>query len=138
LVGVFSVAVYLVVALLLIRPLGMLGLVLADSAKHFGHAMTMLYLTQRRIGGLASLRLGTTAVKALVAAGAMAGVILLGLAGTVQWLAPAGLGGKLLAVLIPGTLGILVYLGLVTLLRLKEVATVGHLLLQRLWGARLD
>ncbi|MGD2207759.1 MAG: murein biosynthesis integral membrane protein MurJ, partial [Anaerolineae bacterium] len=34
LVGVFSVVIYLAVALALVRPMGMLGLVLADSAKH--------------------------------------------------------------------------------------------------------
>ncbi|HSJ53778.1 MAG TPA: murein biosynthesis integral membrane protein MurJ, partial [Anaerolineae bacterium] len=49
LVGVLSVAVYLAVALSLLEPLGMLGLVLADSAKHFSHAVTMLILTRRRV-----------------------------------------------------------------------------------------
>ncbi|NIV31344.1 MAG: oligosaccharide flippase family protein, partial [Anaerolineae bacterium] len=58
LVGILSVGVYLVLALVLIKPLGMLGLVLADSAKHFSHAITMLILTWRRIGNLSDQRLG--------------------------------------------------------------------------------
>jgi len=37
LVGILSVGVYLAVALTLIQPLGMLGLVLADSTKHLSH-----------------------------------------------------------------------------------------------------
>ena len=52
LVGVFSVGVYLVVALVLVRPLGMLGLVLADSGKHLSHALAMLALTQARVKGI--------------------------------------------------------------------------------------
>ena len=50
-----SVGVYLAVALLLIGPLGMLGLVLADSAKHISHAVTMLDLPPGGIGNLADL-----------------------------------------------------------------------------------
>ncbi|HDN79439.1 MAG TPA: murein biosynthesis integral membrane protein MurJ, partial [Chloroflexi bacterium] len=44
LVGVLSVLVYLAAALTLIGPLGMAGLVLADSIKHISHATTMLVL----------------------------------------------------------------------------------------------
>ena len=84
LVGVLSVGVYLAVALLLIRPLGMLGLVLADSAKHFSHAVTMLVLTRRRIGNLADLGLGQTAGKALLAALVMAALMFLALNATTR------------------------------------------------------
>ena len=68
LVGVLSVIVYLVVALSLLGPLGMLGLVLADSAKHFCHAGAMLILTRRRFGGLGGLGLGPAGSKAILAA----------------------------------------------------------------------
>ncbi len=51
-VGVISVGVYLAVALALLQPMGYLGLVLADSAKHLAHALTMGILLRRRVGGL--------------------------------------------------------------------------------------
>ncbi|MEJ2210255.1 MAG: murein biosynthesis integral membrane protein MurJ [Anaerolineae bacterium] len=132
LVGVLSVGVYLVVALALVGPLGMLGLVLADSAKHFGHALTMLFLTRRRIGALADLRLGRTAGKALLAAAVMAAVALLSLAG-VQALAGAeSLLARFLAVALPGALGLATFLGLAALLRIDEIRTLRDLVLRRL------
>ena len=43
-VGVLSVLVYLIVALPLMKRLGMIGLVLSTSAKHTFHVLTMLIL----------------------------------------------------------------------------------------------
>ncbi|MFC2046296.1 murein biosynthesis integral membrane protein MurJ, partial [Chloroflexota bacterium] len=71
-VGVVSVGVYLVVALALLQPMGMLGLVLADSAKHCSHAIIMLIVTWRKTGGLAGLGLVRTTSKALLASAVMA------------------------------------------------------------------
>lgn len=138
LVGVLSVVVYLAVALALLAPLGMLGLVLADSAKHFSHALTMLYLTRRRVGGLGHLGLGTAAGKALLAAGAMAAGILLALAGVNHLWPGGGLGSRLLAVALPGVLGGLLYLGIARLLKLQELLYLGGLLRARLPGRRFD
>jgi len=120
LVGVLSVGLYLVVALLLVGPLGMLGLVLADSAKHFGHATTMLFLTRRRIGKLRDMQLGITAAKASLAAAAMAAAMSLAL--TV--IGRLGIGGqmeRLVAVGAAGGLGAAIYLAMTTWLRLEEV-----------------
>ncbi len=138
LVGILSVGVYLVVALILIQPLGMLGLVLADSAKHFSHAVTMLILTQRRIGSLADLRLGQTAVKALLAAGVAAGSMILTLNVTIRYVDTSGLFGKLVAVGLPGGIGALIYLGLVSLLRVEEVGLLRTLIRERLQRSNLD
>jgi len=121
LVGVLSVAVYLVVALLLVRPLGMLGLVLADSAKHFSHATTMLFLAHRRLGRLGGLGLGQTAAKALLAAGAMAGLMFLAQRGVTP-LAPGGLAGEIVLVGVVAAVGLVAYLGLARLLRVEEIA----------------
>jgi putative peptidoglycan lipid II flippase len=127
LVGVLSVAVYLVVALLLVRPLGMMGLVLADSAKHVSHALTMLHLSHRRLGGLSGLGLIRTTGKALVAAGAMAALMAL----SRRLLAPltgAGPAGELALVALVGGLGALTYLGLAAVLRVDEVGIVRNLI----------
>jgi len=135
---VLSVGVYLAVALLLIRPLGMLGLVLADSAKHFSHALTMLVLTRRRIGKLADLRLGQTAVKALLAALVMAGLMLLVLNAATRLIGTDGLLAKLIVVGLTAGLGSLVYLGLASLMRIDELRLIRGLVGQRLRPPRLD
>ncbi len=138
LVGILSVGVYLAVALLLIRPLGMLGLVLADSAKHFSHAVTMLFLTKRHTGTLADLRLGQTAVKALLAAGAMAGLMAVTLNLSNSLLGSTTLVAQLIAVVIPAAIGVAVYLALVSLLRVEEVGLLYTQLRQRLRRPNLD
>ncbi len=132
LVGILSVGVYLAVALALLRPLGMLGLVLADSAKHFSHAVTMLILTQRRIGSLADLRLGQTAARALLAGGVMTGLTALTLYGLTRFVSISGLLGGLLAVVIPGAVGVLAYLACASLLRIEEIRYLGRLVRERL------
>jgi len=135
LVGVVSVVVYLTVALLLIDPLGMLGLVLADSAKHLAHASIMLILTRRRIGQLSDLGLGQATAKALLAGGAMAGVMALSLAGLTWFFSSRTSGGfvvELLMVAVPAGLGVLVYWGLASLLRLEEVKSFGDMIRRRL------
>jgi putative peptidoglycan lipid II flippase len=138
LVGILSVGVYLAVALLLLKPLGMLGLVLADSAKHFSHAMTMLFLTRRRTGTLADFRLGQTAIKALLAAGAMAGLMAVALNLSNSLLGSSTLVAQLIAVVIPGAIGVAVYLGLVSLLRVEEVGLLHTQIRQRLRRPNLD
>lgn len=134
LVGVFSVGVYLVVALLLVRPWGMLGLVLADSAKHLGHAAVMLYLTGRQSGKLADLRLGQSVLKALLASGVMAGAMALALWGADRlfdvWPVVA-LVQELVTVGGAAGLGLLVYLGISALLRVEELALLRTAVWQR-------
>jgi putative peptidoglycan lipid II flippase len=132
LVGILSVGVYLAVALALIRPLGMLGLVLADSAKHFSHAVTMLILTQWRIGSLADLRLGQTTIKALLAGSVMTGLTALTMVGLTRFVSVGGLVGSLLAVVVPGTIGVLAYLASASLLRIEEINYLGGLVRERL------
>ncbi len=76
LVGIMSVGVYVVVALSLMGPLGMIGLVWGDTAKHFSHAMTMTVLTRRDVG-----RLGEGALPSALARMVAAALIM----GAVAW-----------------------------------------------------
>jgi putative peptidoglycan lipid II flippase len=141
LVGVLSVGVYLAVALVLIGPLGMLGLVLADSAKHCSHALVMLWLSNRRVGKLSELRLGRIAGKAVLAGGAMAGVMALALRGIDLLLSawqPDDLVAKVVTVGVAAGLGLLVYVGLTTALRVEEINTFRDLVRQRLRRSKLD
>jgi putative peptidoglycan lipid II flippase len=141
LVGVVSVGVYLVVALTLLQPMGMLGLVLADSAKHMSHALIMLVVTWRSTGGLADLGLVRTTGKALLASGVMAGLMALvsrGLMSLSRISSAGSLLGEFLLVGVTAAVGIVVYLGLATLLRIEEVSMVRDLVQRRMRGPKLD
>jgi len=119
-VGVLGVAIYLAVALPLLRPWGMIGLVLANSMQWAGHAVTMLWLLRRRIGGLAGQGVWTTGAQALLAALLMA-VAVMG----ARWQMEA-LGGKttvlgqLLTVVASAGLGGLFYAGALAALGVEE------------------
>lgn len=120
LVGVISVGIYLVVAVILLEPMGFLGLVLADSAKHTGHALIMWVLLRRRLGDLQLLQAGTTLAKTLVASLGMALVLWL-LVTQLQRLLRAGFEGNLITVGLAGSIGLAVYLFLADRLHVEEV-----------------
>ncbi len=111
LVGVFSVLVYFAVALSLVRPLGMLGLVLGNSAQFIGHALVMWLLLRRALGRVGDGTVGPALRSALLAGGAMALLVLL-ITQALAGLRPpeeAGLSWRLLQVAIPVTAGAVVY-----------------------------
>ncbi len=129
LVGIAAVGIYLAVALILIRPLGMIGLVIANSCQLTGHALIMLFLLRKSLG---RSRIGATALKALAAAGGMALAVhwsaqrvaaLLGSAGFIAWLAQVGVGA---------VVGLAVYAALISALRVDEWATLSHAVARRL------
>jgi len=126
-VGVMAIGVYLVVALLLIQPLGMLGLVLANSAQWASHALVMLWLFHTRLGGLRGEQLGITAAKVLLAAGLMA-VVTWAVTGWLlqRWGLETNL-ARLVIVGSGGLIGVIVYGGLALALGLGEVRQVGRL-----------
>ncbi len=121
LVGVFSVLVYLGVALTLLPTMGMIGLVLADSMKQFSHAITMLALTYLHLGGLENRRMILAGGKTVVTSAVMGLVIL----AVMRWLPAYLVFGKLLNALllvgIGGGLGLVVYFVCGALLRQEEI-----------------
>jgi putative peptidoglycan lipid II flippase len=142
LVGILSVGVYLVVAVMWgpVYNLGRLaddrliiGLALADSAKHISHAAIMLALV-RSVAGRAALEgLGRTAAAATLAAALMALVV----AGLDHLLAPlvdAGTAGWLLRATAGTVVGLLVYLPLAARLGVDEVRWIAELARDRLRG----
>jgi putative peptidoglycan lipid II flippase len=122
-VGVISVGIYLFFALLLVKPFGFLGLVFADSMKHTGHFLLMWLLLRRRLGDLRDLQGGVTSLRTLAASAVMA-VSLLLLVAAVQPLVPAGFSGNLLLVLMAGSVGVAVYLPMVSRLGVVEAGMV--------------
>lgn len=142
LVGVLSVGVYLVVAVLFGPVLNLaglppervfVGLVLADSAKQAAHALVMAGVTRRRVGPSALRRVGRTAGAALAAAAVMAACVVLvdrALAGLV----PAGTVGWALRAAVGAAVGMAVYLPVAAALGVEEIAWVRALLAARLRG----
>lgn len=139
LVGVMAVGVYLVVALALVDALGMLGLVLANSAQWGAHALVMWWLGRRRFGGLgdASLRRTTRLVGAASALSALVALM--------AWLGldvvlPTGAGslvreGLLVAVPVGAAAGL--YALMLVWLKVEEIAVLGRAVRTRLGFGRV-
>lgn len=129
LVGVAAVGVYLVVALLLIRPLGMIGLVIANSCQLTSHAVVMFVLLRNSLKGA---KVGVTAGKALLAAGGMGLAVFWSVQQVAQLAGADALRGWLLQVGVGALVGVGVYAALVSLLRVEEWALLSQAVARRL------
>lgn len=123
LVGVLGVLFYAIVALPTWRSWGMIGLLLANGAQLGGHAIMMLVLFWRKIGALSDHRIGVTCLKSVLAALAM---------GATVWSINRGIGilipaGSLIKVVVGGSAGAAVYLGMCILLRVREIDLLRNL-----------
>ncbi len=135
LVGVMAIFVYLTVALALVRPMGMLGLVLANAAQNSSHALVLLWLLNRVVRGTVDRELGIFLLRVVAAALAMGLACQLFLA----FAAPLVTGGPQVALLVvAGTsLGAVVYAAGVTVLRVREARDIWDMLLSRLRRGRV-
>lgn len=134
LVGLFSILVYLTVALATIRPMGMIGLVFANSMQWASHALVMLVLAHRRLGLLRGQGLILALGKALLASTLMA-LMAYGTAKGLGAFAGAGLLGESLIVVGAGGMGFLTYILLILLLRSQEAGLVVELM-KGVWQGR--
>jgi putative peptidoglycan lipid II flippase len=133
-VASFGVLVYLVVALSLIGPLGMPGLVLANSAYWTAHAIVLFWLLWLEIGGLQGYGLVRAAAKTLAAALVMGVAVaavgpLLG-----HWLPLAGLRDVAVWLAVAAAVGVVVYTAAVALLRVEEAGALVEIVRGRLRG----
>jgi putative peptidoglycan lipid II flippase len=74
-VGVLAVGVYFLFALTLVHPLGMVGLVIANSAQFTFHAIVMWVLVKRSLGHVGDTTVARTLWRSLLAGGVMAIVV---------------------------------------------------------------
>jgi putative peptidoglycan lipid II flippase len=123
LVGVLSVGVYLMVALALLKPLGLYSLMIADSIKHMTHAGVMAYLLYRQLGGVRGQVLLTSG-KAILASLIM-GLVVWGIVQAFP--GPAGTLDRLAVVGIGGAAGLLTYALLIGRLRVPEAQNLREL-----------
>lgn len=129
LVGFVSIIIYSATALVLLQPLGLLSLMVADAVKHVVHTLIMLWLLRRQLGGLAGNPVMRSAAKSLVAA------VLTGLAAVWAARLSAGLfAGPFFAHLLPvvagGLAGVLAYTASVFALNITETRALPRMLLR--------
>lgn len=129
LVGLLAVGFYLAAALLptLARPLQMTDLVLANSIQWIGHALVMIWLTNR-MAPLQGRGIALTAVKALAASLVMGLVLWFGLGPLQSWLPGNYLPAELALVACLGLLGGGAYLLGLWLLRAGELSLLAGIL----------
>ncbi|MGQ9889617.1 MAG: murein biosynthesis integral membrane protein MurJ [Aggregatilineales bacterium] len=132
LVGLLSLAVYMITALTLFERLGLFSLMVADSVKHAVHALVSAYLLRRRLNGFGSQRLLPTIARAGLAALAMSAAIALALPPLAGWLGASGLLAELALVVVGGGLGLGIYLLLAAALRVEELRWLAALAWRRL------
>ncbi len=140
LVGVVGVVIYLAVALLLIAPLGAVGLALANAIQNSSHALILLFLLRRSLPGL---RLGSALLPFLVRV--VPAALLVGVVLFLAWPVLAGLAfggpaaggvGGALGLVLAGLAAALLYVGLLLALGVSEVHAVVGLVRARLSGQR--
>ena len=116
-VGVFSVGIYLIVALALLKPMGLFSLMLSDSIKHMIHAGAMTALLIAQIGEAKGDILLTIGKASLASA----------IMGLLVWIAssifptPGGLLGRLVAVGACGGIGLITYTLVISRLQVPEM-----------------
>ncbi len=129
LVGFISILIYSLTALVLLRPLGLLSLMVADAVKHVVHTIIMLWVLRRQLGSLGGSPVARSAAKSLLAAaltglGAFAAAHLLpGDAGRALT--------QLLPVVVGGATGVLIYTICVFALNIEETRALPRLLRRR-------
>jgi len=130
LVGVISVAIYVAAALLLVEPLGFLGLVWADTAKQAGHAAIMVLLLWRVVGRLGADTLRGFATIVL-AGGAMA-VVTYAATTLLSGRLPVNALGTLTTVSLAGGAGTIAYSAILLASKLPEATTLAQTIRARL------
>jgi putative peptidoglycan lipid II flippase len=127
LVGVISIVIYTITAAVLLRPLGLYSLMVADAVKHIIHTFIMLVLLQRHLGGLAGYHILTNLGKTVIAAlftGVVAGLV----ATLLTPLLPSGsLIGKFSIVAAAGFAGLSVYFLAVFYLNIQDAKSLLYL-----------
>jgi len=131
LVGVISIIIYSITAVFLLRPLGLLSLMVADSVKHVSHTFMMLWVIKGQIGGLRGYGIPLSIIKS-IGASLITGIAAYGTAQFTAAMIPvSNFAGALLIVLFAGAAGILAYTAMVFILNISEAKSLPRLLSRR-------
>jgi putative peptidoglycan lipid II flippase len=138
LVGVAGAAVYLVVALATVVPLGMAGLALANAVQNSAHAVVLYTLLAREHPAMRHASLGGFGLRIVVSSLACALALALGSTALAETLAGASLLGRLGAVAVAGTIGVGAYALTLIALRAPERAEAAAILARFVRPRRRD
>jgi putative peptidoglycan lipid II flippase len=133
LVGLAAVGIYVVAALTpaLFGPLTLNGLILASSIQWASHALIMLWLLNRRMGGLHGHGMLRLLFKTLIASAGMGAVAWLVAETLAQSLPSGSLMSEVIVVGGATAIGFVVYVALMALLRVESGGLVQGLLKRR-------
>lgn len=132
LIGLLSLGIYMLVAIVLFPDYGLFSLMLADSVKHLVHASASAYLLWRRLGGFGDQRLTLTAGKTFLAVLVMGAVGLLTEVPLMQLIGTTGLLREIILVITSGIVSILTFGSMVAILRIEELRWLAGLIRRRL------
>jgi peptidoglycan biosynthesis protein MviN/MurJ (putative lipid II flippase) len=131
-VGVISITIYTIVAIILLEPLGLFSLMVADAIKHMVHTVIMLLIFQRQLGGLGGFGITISLVKSLVAT-ALTGLAAFAVASLLEPILPTqSFLGRLILVVSAGVAGLLAYLAAIFALDIKDAKSILFLVWRRL------
>jgi putative peptidoglycan lipid II flippase len=126
-VGIVSIVIYTIVAAVLLKPIGLYSLMVADSVKHITHTLMMIWVQNRQIGGLRGYQIGRTVYKSTAAA-VVTGLLAYGAAVVISSILPVDtFAARMIVVLIGAGGGIVGYLAMVIWLDIPEVKSVYNL-----------
>ncbi|HUS94737.1 MAG TPA: murein biosynthesis integral membrane protein MurJ [Patescibacteria group bacterium] len=132
LVGVISIIIYVATAALLLKPLGLLSLMVADAVKHIVHTAIMLLIFQRQLGGLAGYRIAPSLFKSIIAA-LITGIAAFGAEYFIVTLVPSDTFlGKLIIVLTAGFCGLATYFAVVFALDIEDAKSLWYLVIRKM------
>jgi len=127
LVGVAGVGVYLVSALLLVQPLGMPGLALANALQNSAHAVILFVLLTRRLPSLATWPQAGF-IASVAGSGIVAALVMTFMGAALEpMLRGDSLAPRLVALIIAAGFGFLTYLAGLLALRVREVGDLARL-----------
>ncbi len=132
LIGVLSLIVYMLIALLLLDSFGLFSLMIADSAKHVVHATISAVLLGKRINGFGSQKLLITFGKTVLATATMGIVGWLTLPTLSSIIGTHGILREALLVLVSGSLYGAIFLALAGLFKIEELRWLLGLVKSRL------
>lgn len=131
LVGVASIIIYSATAVVLLQPLGLLSLMIADAVKHVVHTLMMVWVVRDQIGGLKGYGISRTIGKSILAA-MITGAAAYAVAGLIMSrLAGGGFAERLLIVFAGALAGVLAYTLMVFVLNIREAKRLPKLLSKR-------
>ena len=137
-VGVISIGVCVAAALLLMDTMGVSGLALATSLSAIANTVILMWLLRRQVGGLDGKRMACSTLK-LVPPTVGLGVVCFAVMKALEHLPDTGgFMPRLVDVVLPATLGTLVFIGLSMLFKVEELQTAWWLVRRRFTGRRAE